>query len=198
MNTLKKLTVISIVFFAFGNVTIAQKQLKNGTKAPSINVTDHFERNFNWADKLKEGPVVVVFYRGQWCQYCNLYMYHLADSLSMITDLGATLIAVTPENNEYIDETIMKTKANFSIVYDKGHQIMDAYKVTWHVSKFAHFFWKLKGIDLNKASDGTDRALPVPATYIIGQDGEIKAGYFNKNHKYRMPVSRIVEELKKL
>ncbi len=198
MNTLKKLIVISIVFFAFGNVTIAQKQLKNGTKAPSINVTDHFERNFNWADKLKEGPVVVVFYRGQWCQYCNLYMYHLADSLSMITDLGATLIAVTPENNEYIDETIMKTKANFSIVYDKGHQIMDAYKVTWHVSKFAHFFWKLKGIDLNKASDGTDRALPVPATYIIGQDGEIKAGYFNKNYKYRMPVSRIVEELKKL
>ncbi len=199
MNILKKilLPLIIIFFFSAGNIT-AQKQLPNGTKAPEINVIDHFNREINWKEKLKEGPIVVVFYRGQWCQYCNLYMYHLADSLSMITNLGATLIAVTPENNKYIDETIMKTKANFSIVYDIGHHIMDDYKVTWHVSKLAHFFYKLRGIDLNKASDGTDRALPVPATYIIGQDGKIKAGYFNKNYRYRMPISKIVEELKKL
>ncbi len=198
MNTIKKIFLIIIISISAENIISAQKQLPNGSKAPEINVTDHFVRNFNWNEKLKEGPVVVVFYRGQWCQYCNLYMYHLADSLSMITDLGATLIAVTPENNKYIDETIMKTKANFSIVYDVGHHIMDSYKVTWHVSKFADFFYKLRGINLNKASDGTDRALPVPATYIVGQDGKIKAGYFNKNYKYRMPVSKIVEELKKL
>ncbi len=199
MNILKKilLPLIIIFFFSAGNIS-AQKQLPNGTKAPEINVIDHFNIEINWKKKLKEGPIVVAFYRGQWCQYCNLYMYQLADSLSMITDLGASLIAVTPENNENIDETVEKTKAHFNIVYDVGHEIMDSYKVTWHVGKFAHFFYKLRGIDLNKASNGTDRALPVPATYIIGQDGKIKAGYFNKNYKYRMPVSKIVEELKKL
>ncbi|MCF6184504.1 MAG: AhpC/TSA family protein [Bacteroidales bacterium] len=199
MNTIKKifLPIIIILFFSTGSIT-AQKQLPNGTKAPEINTIDHFNREIGWKEKLKKGHVVVVFYRGQWCQYCNLYMYHLADSLSMITDLGASLIAVTPENNENIDETVEKTKAHFNIVYDVGHEIMDSYKVTWHVSKFAHIFYKLRGIDLNKASDGTDRALPVPATYIIGQDGRIKAGYFNKNYKLRMPISEIVKELKKL
>ncbi len=195
---LKKLIFIFISVFFTGTL-IAQKQLPNGTKAPSINAVDHFGNKFNLKEKLKEGPVVVVFYRGQWCQYCNLYMYNLADSLSYIQNAGGNLIAVTPENNDNIDYTIEKTHGgNFSVVYDKGHKIMDAYKVTWHVNKFAHFFYKLRGIDLNKASDGTDRALPVPATYIVGQDGRIKAGFFDKNYKVRMPVSKIAEELKKL
>ena len=199
MNKLKFLGISLFLITIYNFSVNAQVQLKNGSKAPEINVIDHFGKKFTWNKQLKEGPVVVVFYRGQWCQYCNLYMFDLADSLQMIKDAGAHLIAITPENNENIDETIDKTHGgNFSVVFDVGHEIMDNYKVTWHVSKFAHFFYKLRGIDLNKASDGTDRALPVPATYIIGQDGRIKAGYFNKDFKKRMPVSKIVEELKKI
>ncbi len=197
---IKKIFITGTICFIFTiSILNAQVQLKNGSKAPEINAADYLGRKISWKEKLKEGPLVVIFYRGQWCQYCNLYMYHLADSLRLIKDAGANLIAITPEANEYIDITIEKTHGgNFSVIYDEGHKIMDAYKVTWHVSKLAHFFYKLKGIDLNKASNGTDRALPVPATYIIGQDGKIKAGYFNKDYKKRMPVSKILEELKKL
>ena len=199
MNILKMFSLYVILSLFFISDTDAQKELLIGSKASAIDVTDHFGNTFSWKEKLKEGPIVVVFYRGHWCQYCNLYMYSLSDSLSMITDLGGSLIAVTPESNEYIEQTIDKTHGgNFSVVYDVRHEIMDQYDVTWHVSKFVHFFYRLRGINLNKASDGTDRALPVPATYIIGQDGKIKAGYFNKDFTKRMPVSKIVKELKKL
>ncbi len=201
-RTLKKqiqvvLAFIILVLFTTGTAN-AQKELQIGTKAPGINAIDHNKKTFNLETELKDGPVVLIFYRGEWCKYCNLYMNDLADSLSFITDRGANIIAVTPESNEYIDVTIEKSDATFSIIYDEGHKIMDAYDVTWHVSALAHFFYKLSGKNINRASKNSDRALPVPATYIIGQDGEIKGGYFNKDYTKRMPISSILNVLESL
>ena len=125
-------------------------------------------------------------------------MNDLADSLSLITEMGANIIAVTPDSNEYIDVTVEKSNATFSIIYDERHEIMDAYDVTWHVSALAHLFYKLSGKNINRASKNSDRALPVPATYIIGQDGKIKGSYFNKDYTKRMPISHILKVLETL
>jgi len=198
MINIKNIVLTLVMILTLSQGIEAQKRLKNGTKVPNIEGIDNHNQKVNLYKMLDESPVVVVFYRGEWCKYCNLYMRDLADSLSMITDLGAKIIAVTPESNLYIDETVNKTKAHFSIVYDEGHTIMDNYDVTWHVSKFAHLFYKLRGINLNKASHNNDRALPVPATYIIGQDRKIIDGYFNKDFTIRMPVSDIVIALKSI
>ncbi|MCF6365835.1 MAG: AhpC/TSA family protein [Bacteroidales bacterium] len=189
------LYIVALLIFTNNKVT-SQEQLKTGSKAPEIKAIDHDNNTFVLREKLKEGPVVLLFYRGEWCKYCNLYMHDLADSLSFVTDMGANVVAITPESNEYIDITIEKSKATFSIIYDEEHKIMDDYKVTWHVSKFANFFYKLSGKNLNKANNNSDRALPVPATYIIDKDGTIKGGYFNENYTKRMPVSEIIKVLK--
>jgi len=191
------LAAFLFMFYTYGNAN-AQNELQIGTKAPKINAIDHNNKIFNLHDELKDGPVVLIFYRGEWCKYCNLYMNDLADSLSFVIDKGANIIAVTPESNEYIDVTVEKSGATFSIIYDEGHEIMDAYDVTWHVSALAHLFYKLSGKNINRASKNSDRALPVPATYIIGQDGEIKGGYFNKDYTKRMPISSIVKVLDSL
>jgi peroxiredoxin len=74
---------------------------------------------------------------------------------------------------------------------------MDDFKVTWQMGKAKSFFYKFGGINLDKSSGNKDRALPVPATYIIDQSGKIIGGYFNKDHTKRMAVSQIVEILKK-
>jgi len=187
--------VFALVFMFLKTDTNAQKRLENGTIAPDFKVKDNYDEVIHLYESLKEAPVVLIFYRGEWCQYCNLYMHDLADSLTYITDLGAKIIAVTPESNRFIDETVHKTNASFSILYDKGHQIMDDYDVTWYVSAFTHFFYKLSGKDLKKSSKSDERALPVPATYIIGQDKKIIDGYFNKDYTKRMPVSDIVKVL---
>ncbi len=176
----------------------AQQKLENGTKVHNFSVKDNYNKKIDLYQILNKQPVVLIFYRGEWCKHCNLYMNDLSDSLSMITDLGAKIIAITPESSYYIDETIKKTNANFSIVYDEGHKIMDNYKVTWHVSGFAHFFYKLRGINLKKSSKNSDNALPVPATYIIGTDKKIINGYFNKDYTRRMPVREIVKTLKSI
>ena len=176
----------------------AQKMLEFGSKAPNFKAKDNYDRTIHLSEILEKSPVVIIFYRGEWCQYCNLYMHDLSDSISMITDLGAKVIAVTPESNRFIDETVEKSKADFSIIYDVGHKIMDDYEVTWYVSGISHFFHRLRGINLHKSSKNSDRALPVPATYIIDTDGKIVDGYFNKDYTKRMPVKNILKVLESL
>lgn len=192
----KKLSLIFLLSLII-SAAFAQEKLDNGSIAPDFKTTDNHNEKVELYKELAKGPVVLIFYRGEWCQYCNLYMFNLADSLSMITDLGAKVIAVTPESEEFIGEMVSNSNAKFSILYDKGHKIMDAYKVTWYVSKFQHFFYRLTGKNLKKASKNDDRALPVPATYIIGKDKKIVDGYFDKDYTKRMPVKDILEVLKK-
>ncbi len=173
----------------------AQEELPNGTPAPRFRASDHQGKTIDLKRSLEKGPVVIVFYRGEWCKHCNNYMHNLQDSLPMINARGATVIAITPEKNEFIDETIQKTGASFSIIWDKDHRIMDDYKVSFRLSGSKNAIYKVGGINVSKASGTDHRILPVPATYIVGTDGLIKGGYFNTDYTLRMPVKDILDVL---
>lgn len=176
----------------------SQEKLPTGTMAPEFTATDHQGKTVDLKQYLEKGPVVIVFYRGEWCKHCNNYMHNLQDSLPMINAKGATVIAITPEKNEFIDETIQKTKASFSIIWDKDHKIMDDYRVSFKLSGTKNAVYKIGGINVSKASGSDHRILPVPATYIVGMDGRIKGGYFNTDYTLRMPVKDILEVLNSL
>jgi peroxiredoxin len=189
--------LLTLLILTFSLTFFAQERLPNGSKAPFFAAKDQNGKLVDSKQLLKKGLLVVMFYRGYWCPYCNRQMSQIADSMMMITDLGATVVAITPEKGEYIEKTQEKTNASFSIVFDENHKIMDDFKVTWQMGKAKSFFYKFGGINLDKSSGNKDRALPVPATYIIDQSGKIIGGYFNKDHTKRMAVSQIVEILKK-
>ncbi|NJO90905.1 MAG: AhpC/TSA family protein [Chloroflexia bacterium] len=192
---MKYLLTLSIFTIAF--ISYAQEQLQNGNIAPFFSAKDQFGKLVESKLLLKKGPLVVMFYRGYWCPNCNRQMSHVADSMKMITDLGASVVAITPEKSEYFEKTQKETNASFSFIHDENHKIMDDYKVTWQMGKTKSFFYKFGGINLDKSSGNKDRALPVPATYIIDQSGKIIGGYFNEDHTKRMAVSQIVKVLKK-
>ncbi len=188
------LLLMAIIFVNQSSFT--QQQLEIGTKAPHFSAITFKNNPFNLEETLKGKPVVLLFYRGQWCPYCNKQMSELQDSIQLIYDLGATVIAITPEKPDEIKRTIEKTQANFPIIYDKNHQIMDLYHVTFLLSKAKNALYKGWGIDINEASGNNDNALPVPATYIIGKDGKIKDAFFDENYKNRMSVKDILKALK--
>jgi peroxiredoxin len=191
---------IFILLFSLPVLATAQKPepLYIGDKAPNFLALDQFEKRISLKDQLKEGPVVLVFYRGQWCPHCNRHMSSIQDSLQMILDAGASIIAITPEKGEKIEKTVEKSGATFSIVYDENHHIMDKYKVTFKLSGWKRFIYGLGGININKASGNKDSALPVPATYIIAKDGTIYASHFNEDYSERMLVKEMVEILEEL
>ncbi len=181
---------LCILLFSFSLFAQAQnpEPLFIGDKAPNIIALDQFEKRVSLKDRLKNGPAVIVFYRGQWCPHCNRHMSQIQDSLQMILDAGASVIAITPEKGERIEKTMEKSGASFSIVYDENHHIMDKYHVTFKLSGWKRFIYGLGGININKASGNKDSALPVPATYIISKDGTIFSSHFNEDYSERMPV----------
>lgn len=186
-----------LIVFLFPVMVLAQEPepLFIGDKAPHFLALDQFENRVSLKEKLKDGPVVVVFYRGQWCPHCNRHMSQIQDSLQMILDAGASIIAITPEKGDKIEKTMQKSGAKFSIIYDENHRIMDKYRVTFKLSGWKRFIYGLGGININKASGNKDSALPVPATYIIAKDGTIFASHFNEDYSERMQVIEMLEIL---
>jgi peroxiredoxin len=169
--------------------------LKVGDDAPAISTVDNNGKKIELAEILKKGEVVIVFYRGQWCPYCNKQLSQLNDELASITAKGATVIAITPETGDNVKKTVEKTKASFSIIEDTALKIMNDYKVTFAVDEATITKYKKYGIDFEKANGANGANLPVPATYIIGTNGKIKYVYFNPDYSKRASVKEILTNL---
>lgn len=174
----------------------AQTGLIKGDSAPIFSAKDNAGKIIDLKALLKSHKsVVLFFYRGEWCPYCNKHIQQLQDSLQLLSNKGAYVIAVTPETNEGINKTIQKTHASFSIIQDKGYQIMKDYKVNYVLDDATVAKYKTYGLDLNKSNGNTDHILPVPATYIINQMGKIAFVHFNKDYTKRATVNDMLQVL---
>lgn len=167
------------------------------SKAPDFKGKDQNGNEVSLKDIRKKGPVVLIFYRGYWCPYCNKELQKLEDSLQLIKAKGAVLIAVTPEKQEGIAKTIEKTKLSYSVLSDEDSKIMKAYDVAFKVDGKAASRYKMANIDLaeNNGQKPESIYLPVPAVYIIGKDGEIKYRFFNEDYKNQAPIKEILSNL---
>ncbi|MCH8318549.1 MAG: AhpC/TSA family protein [Bacteroidetes bacterium] len=172
------------------------KPLSIGDTAPSFEGKDQNGNKIILSEMLKKGKVVLIFYRGQWCPVCNRHLSQLQDSLQMVLDKGAAVIAVTPERQEYIQKMIVKTNVTFPIIYDEEYRIMNAYGVAFRQKKVEVFIYNtMLGAKLKKANWDESNTLPVPATYIIDIDGKIKYAHFNPDYKKRASVKDILKNL---
>lgn len=192
---MKKYILIAVTLF-FCLQAMAQTGLKTGARAPEFIATDNAGKTLDLKALLKEHKsVVLFFYRGQWCPYCNKHIQQLQDSLQLLSAKGAYVIGVTPETDENINKTIEKTHASFSIVQDKGYAIMKAYDVNYTVDPNLYAKLKGYGVDLEKANGNTDHVLPVPATYVINSSGKIVFVHFDKDYTKRPSISMIAKSL---
>lgn len=186
---------IMFLIFSFIQKGEIQHGLLAGENAPNFKAVDQFDNPFNLDDQLKKGPVVLMFYRGHWCKYCNRQLEELSDSLSLIIEKGASVVAVTPETFEFVKETSSKINNTIRIISDLEMSIMKAYKVNYKVGKSKNTNFKIWGIKLDEFNGDNGTNLPVPATYIINQKGKIKYVFYNENYKKRVSVSTILMNL---
>jgi len=194
--------MIKIIFFfcslMAGYFAIAQSAPEGlfiDSKAPDFKAKDQYGQVIRLKDVLKKGKVVLVFYRGQWCPYCNKELKRLEDSLQLIKDKGATLIAVSPEKPESVTKTVEKTSATYSILFDDGLKIMKAYDVAFELSENVLTRYKNAGLDV-EANNGTNgKYLPVPAVYIIDKESMVTYRFFEPDYKKRASVKEILANL---
>lgn len=191
--------VLALVLFTSIRMQAQEKPegLFINSKAPEFKTKDQNGNEIVLKDLRKKGPVVIIFYRGYWCPYCNKELQKLEDSLQLIKEKGAYLIAITPEKQDGIAKTIEKTKASYSIVSDEGMKIMKAYSVAYQVDGKTVSRYKMANIDLaeNNGQQAGAIYLPIPAVYIINKDGEISYRFFNTDYKNQAPVKDILENL---
>lgn len=194
MKKLVLLITIAIVTFSF----IANDKptgLNVGDIAPDFTAKNQNNKDVNLKELLKSGSVVILFYRGEWCPYCNRQLKALEDSLVLIKAKGANIIAVSPEKLENIYKTIEKTKVTYNVVTDENSQIMNAYKVAFELDEKTTEKYKGYGINLMERNGSSGNNLPVPAVYIINKEGKITYKYFDVNYKNRASVQEILKNL---
>ncbi len=176
-----------------------QPGLKVGEKAPDFALKDPYGKTIRLSDQLKKGPVVLVFYRGAWCPYCNLQLHTLKDTLPEITRYGATLVAVTPQMPDKSLGQIEKDGFPFEILSDLDDRVVKSYNLYWEVSdKLDNAYKHSFGLDITAFNGPGRRGLPVPGTFIIDRDGTIRAAYADTDYKKRMEPADILAALKPL
>ena len=201
-----KYIIMAIFSFSLlGNVKGQNQNIKSvkeavglevGAKAPLFEAVDQNGKKHNLDELLKEGPVVLVFYRGQWCPICNRHLSTLNDSLDAIYAKGARVVAISPEKPEKIQKTIEKTNASFTLLFDEGYKISESFDVVF-LPDFATrtAYNTALGANLKDAHSDESQRLPIPATFIIGRDRTIIWRHFDPNYKNRAAVSDIVNAL---
>lgn len=171
------------------------KGLQINDKAPEFSLKDQHGNLITLSTELKKGTVVLVFYRGQWCPYCNRQLKGLQDSLSFIKEKGAGLIAVSPEKPENISKTVEKTKATYPVLFDNGLKTMKSYDVAFAVDSNTVEKYKAHGIDFYDANGANGATLPVPTVYIINKEGIIVFKHFDPDYRKRVTVQEILSHL---
>ncbi len=169
--------------------------LQAGDKAPVFNTRSYDGKPVQLEQLLSKGPVVLLFYRGQWCPFCNKQLKHLQDSLPQLMAKGAQVVAVTPETPANVQKTIEKTSAGFTIIADSALQVMKSYDVAFTVDDKTVEKYKSYGIDFDAANGRNGKVLPVPAVYIISREGVITYRYFDTDYRKRPSVKELLEHL---
>jgi peroxiredoxin len=195
---MKQIILFCCLFIA-SFAAIAQEKPEGlfiNSKAPEFKIKDQSGVELSLKELRKKGPVVLVFYRGNWCPYCNKELKRLQDSLQYISAKGAQVIAITPEAQEGINKTIEKTGAVFPILYDADMKIAKAYQVSFQVEDKTVERYKGFGTDLLTINQQKEKAyLPVPAIYIINKEGSITYRFFDADYRKRLAVKDILEQL---
>jgi peroxiredoxin len=169
--------------------------LKTGDVAPDFTVVDCAGEEITLSEKLKEGKVVLVFYRDAWCGYCTKHMSELQDNLEATQKKVVSVVAVSPEMTEFIDDTKEKTGAEISFAHDAGYKLTNHYRTAFQLDEKTLKRYDGYGIDLEETNGNSDNILPVPATFVINQDGTIAFMHFDENYRTRSEVSEILEHL---
>lgn len=192
-----KILLVTAIFLtsltSFGQME--QSSILVGQKAPMFKAVDQYGKTIASDEILKNEQLIVVFYRGQWCPYCNKHLSHLQDHVGDFKKAGARLVAITPETTMSVSKTIDKTKAEYSILHDVDSKIMKQYGVDFVLPEKLQKKYKEYGIDLAVSNGNDDQTLPVPATYVIGKDGIVKYVQYDPDYKNRSNAKEILKHL---
>lgn len=176
---------------------ITQHALTVGDEAPDFELPSARGEPVRLSDKLKAGPVVLLWYRGGWCPYCNLQLKAMQAALPAFQELGAAVLAVSPETTDHAARTAEKTSAAFDLLSDAENRMARQYglvytmnaEVAAKIGEFVHLA-EYNGNDRNE--------FPLAAAYVLSKDGIIRFAFVDADYRRRAEPADLLEAVRKL
>ncbi len=160
--------------------------LKPGDSFPSFDLPDANGALVSSSGLLARGPLLMTFYRGEWCPYCNIALKALQDKLPAISAAGVTLVAVSPQLPDHSLTTRQKQGLAYPVLSDTGNILARQLGIVFALSEEIKPLYKAFHIDLLARNGEATFELPVPASYLVGQDGVILERYLDPDYRRRL------------
>ncbi len=170
---------------------IKDRAKKVGDKFPNFELKNNRGELVDLNKLLKKGMVIVTFYRGSWCPYCNIQLMEYQKHVSKWQEMGATLLAISPELPELANELAQKRSLTFDLLFDKDNAFAQKVGLVFGIKNDLKAVYEKFGIDLMKSQGNSSWKLPVSATYVIGKDQKVKYAFVDVDYKNRAEPSEI-------
>lgn len=176
---------------------ILEKAINLGDKAPNFTLPDALGNPVSLYDELAKGPVILTWYRGSWCPYCNIQLHDYQASLGDIQAAGAQLVAVSPELSDSALSWKEKNELEFIVLSDVGNKIAREYGIVYRIPQAIEGGYVAGGRnDLTKYNGDDSLELPLAVTYVIGPDGTVDYAFVDADYRKRAETSDVVEFVK--
>ena len=176
----------------------AERAVKAGETAPDFTLTDQDGNTVALKDLLAKGPVVLSFYRGVWCPYCNIELKALEEAVGDIRTRGASLVAVSMQGAADSRKSQRDNKLSFPILTDKSGELANRFGLRWTLQDYVVEYHKMFGVELPHIHGDGQWKLPMPARYVIAQDGTIAYAEVNPDYTRRPEPGDLFPVLDKL
>lgn len=174
---------------------VVERAKQVGDTAPDFTLKDATGQPVSLASLLEKGPVVLLWYRGGWCPYCNLTLHAYQEHLDAIEAAGASLVALTPEVPDQTLSTAEKNELEFVVLSDVGNKVAKEYGVVFELPPEIHEFYQSR-FDLHAYNGDDSGTLPLSATYVIAPNGKITYAFLDVDYTKRADPVEVVEEVK--
>lgn len=164
---------------------IGDKGPKVGDQFPEVALQDASGSTVSLQSLLRKGPILVNFYRGGWCPYCNLEMKAYQDQLARVHEFGAQLVAISPETPDRAEQTAAKNEISYPVLTDPQNQLAEALGIVFDLPPALEKLYETFGNNLPEAHGEKGWRLPIPATYVVGVDGAILFASVARDYRTR-------------
>jgi peroxiredoxin len=175
-----------------------ERALKVGMRAPEFALPDAHGQILRSADLLKKGPLVVTFYRGVWCPYCNMDLQAIEEAANDMRALGAALVAISPQTAPSRRKSERENALSFPILSDHGNALANEFGLRFRLPDDLIQVYKGFGNDLAIGNGENSWTLPMPARYVIRPDGVIAYAEVNADYTRRPDPSELLPVLRRL
>ncbi|MGB3849092.1 MAG: peroxiredoxin-like family protein [Tunicatimonas sp.] len=169
--------------------------LKTGDTVANVKLQMPHRGRVELYSLLNEGPVILTFYRGGWCPYCNLALKSLRYTLPEIERRGARLIAITPERPESAVQTARKNGIDYPVVHDANSEVARQFGVSIPLSEPLKALYRSLGLNLAARNADVIVRLPLPATFVIGTDYTVRYAFVEEDYTRRAEPKAMLEVL---